>query len=151
MNAILYALRDTDKLRTFLFWYWIISPLIFFFYQFSVSKGTGVTFQEMLQTPTVALAFLVSCISLIMAGLLRAAESENELTERNFGIFAVIQQLLTGNLPGFLLAYFFTRSIWEAGGEPFAPRLKWVMVGGMALLGFLSLLTLVANFNLYIA
>lgn len=151
MNAILYALRNPDKLRTFLFWYWLISPLVFFFYQYAVSSGEGVAFQEMLQQPAIALAFLVSCMSLIMAGLLKAAETENELTERNFGIFAVAQQLVTGNLPGFLLSYFYVRSLWESGGEPFAPRLKWVLVAGMALLGFLSVLTLVANFNLYIA
>ncbi|MBF0808739.1 cell shape determination protein CcmA [Rothia nasimurium] len=148
MNALLYALRDTQRLRTFLFWYWLISPFIFFFYQFAVSRGENVDFREMLNEPAIALAFIVSCMSLIMVGLLRAAETENENTERTFGMFAVAQQLLTGNIPGFLLSYFYTRSLWDAPREPFAPCLRWVILAGMALLGLLSLLTLLAYINL---
>ncbi|MDY3049003.1 MAG: cell shape determination protein CcmA [Rothia sp. (in: high G+C Gram-positive bacteria)] len=148
MNALLYALSDTNRLRTFLFWYWLISPLIFFFYQFAVSQGEQVDFRQMLNEPAIALAFMVSCMSIIMTGLLKAAETENEGTERIFGIFAVIQQLLTGNIPGFLLSYFYTRSLWQERGYPFAPRLRWVLIGGMALLGFLSGLTLLAYINL---
>ena len=68
MNALLYALRDTQRLRTFLFWYWLISPFIFFFYQFAVSRGENVDFREMLNEPAIALAFIVSCMSLMMVG-----------------------------------------------------------------------------------
>ena len=148
MNSLLYALRDTHRLRTFMFWYWLISPFIFFFYQFAVSRGENVDFREMLNEPAIALAFIVSCMSLIMAGLLRAAETENENTERIFGMFAVVQQLLTGNIPGFLLSYFYTRSLWGEQRDPFAPRLRWVLLGGMCLLGLLSLVTPLAYFNL---
>lgn len=151
MNSIFYALRNTQKLRTFMFWYWIISPFIYFSYQYAVSQTAQVSIREMLNEPAIALAFITSCISIIMAGLLRGAEVENESTERIFGIFAVVQQLLVGNVPGFLLSYFYTRSLWDATGEPFAPRMKWALLGGMALIGFLSFLVLVANFNLYIA
>lgn len=151
MNSFLYALRNTQKLRTFMFWYWIVSPVIYFAYQYAVSQSAQVNIREMLNEPAIALAFLTSCISIIMAGLLRGAEAENESTERIFGIFAVVQQLLTGNLPGFLLSYFYTRSLWGALREPFAPRLRWVLLGGMGLLGLLSLLVLVANINLYTA
>ena len=148
MNALLYALRYTQRLRTFLFWYWLISPMVFFLTSLRYRVEKNVDFREMLNEPAIALAFIVSCMSLIMVGLLRAAETENENTERTFGMFAVAQQLLTGNVPGFLLSYFYTRSLWDALREPFAPRLRWVILAGMALLGLLSLLTLLAYFNL---
>lgn len=148
MNAILYALRDIYKMRTFLFWYWLISPFVFFFFQYSVTSVSGVDLQEMLNQPEIALSFVGACMSLIMAGLLKGAESENEVTEKTFGIFAVAQQLVVGNIFGFLLSFFFTRALWDAGGEPFAPRLRWVLLGGMALIGLLSLLTVVGNINM---
>lgn len=151
MTSLFYALSNTQKLRTFMFWYWIISPILYFAYQYAVSQSAQVSIEEMLNEPAIALAFMTSCISIIMAGLLRGAEAENESTERIFGIFAVVQQLLVGNIPGFLLSYFYTRSLWEATGDPFAPRLRWIFVGGMVLLSLLSVLVLVANFNLYIA
>lgn len=151
MNSLLYILSNTQKLRTFMFWYWIISPILYFAYQYAVSQSAQVSIEEMLNEPAIALAFMTSCISIIMAGLLRGAEAENESTERIFGIFAVVQQLLVGNIPGFLLSYFYTRSLWEATGDPFAPCLRWIFVGGMVLLSLLSVLVLVANFNLYIA
>lgn len=150
MNAILYALRDEEKMRTFLFWYWIISPFVFFFYQYSVSSSSGVSLQEMLTQPEIALSFLGACMSLIMAGMLRGAESENEVTEKTFGIFAVVQQLLVGNILGFALSFFYTRTMWDAGGEPFAPRLRWVLIGGMALIGLLTALTIVGNINMFL-
>lgn len=150
MNAILYALRDLDKMRTFLFWYWLISPFVFFFYQYSASSISGAGLQEMLNQPEIALSFLGACMSLIMAGLLKSAESENEVTEKTFGIFAVAQQLLVGNILGFLLSFFYARVLWDAGGEPFAPRLRWVLLGGMALIGLLSLLTVVGNINMFL-
>lgn len=151
MNSVLYALQDTQKMRKFMFWYWIASPFVYFGYQYAVSQTAQVGIKEMLNEPAISLAFLTSCISIIMAGMLRAAETENKNTERIFGIFAVAQQLLVGNMPGALLSYFYTRSLWGASREPFAPRLRWVLWGGMALLGLLSALVLIANFNLHIA
>ncbi|MDO4898986.1 MAG: cell shape determination protein CcmA [Rothia sp. (in: high G+C Gram-positive bacteria)] len=148
MNTLLYALRDEQKMRTFLFWYWLISPFVFFFYRYSVSASTGIELKEMLNEPAIALAFLASCMSLIMAGLLRGAEAENELTEKRFAMFAVVQQLIVGNILGFLLSFFYARSLWDAGGEPFAPRLRWVLMGGMVLIGLLTLLTVIANINM---
>lgn len=151
MNSILYALRDTPKIRMFMFWYWLISPFIYFGYQYAVSQTAQVNMKEMLNEPAIALAFLTSCISIIMAGMLRGAEAENKNTERLFGIFAVVQQLLVGNTPGAILSYFYTRSLWGAAREPFAPRLRWVLWAGMVFLGLLSSLVLMANFNLHVA
>lgn len=148
MNAILFALQDSQKMRTFLFWYWIISPLIFFFYQYSVAASSGVAIQQMLQEPGIALAFLSACMSLTMAGLLRASQVENERIEGRFALFATVQQLVTGNILGFLLSYFLTRSLRDVADEPFAPRLKPVLLAGMVLMGLLSLLLIIANINL---
>lgn len=152
MTTLLYALRDPNKLRTFLFWYWIISPFIYFIYQFALSASTGADIRTLLhETPIVALAFLTACMSLIMAGMLKLAQSENEGTERTFAIFATAQQLLVGNIPGFLLGYFFARSLWDEMGHPFAPRYRWVLVGGMVLIALLTVLTVIAHVNLLLA
>lgn len=134
-----------------MFWYWIVSPFIYFGYQYAVSQTSQVNMKEMLNEPAIALAFLTSCISIIMAGMLRGAEVENKNTERIFGVYAVMQQLLVGNAPGALLSYLYTRSLWGVAREPFAPRLRWILGGGMALLGLLSALVLMANFNLHVA
>lgn len=152
MTALLYALRDPNKLRTFLFWYWILTPLVFFIYLLGLTTSSGLDLRAHLnQTPYVALAFLISCMSLLLAGILKLAHTENEGTERTFAIFATAQQLLVGNIPGFLLSYFYARSLWDERGYPFAPRFTWVLIASMAIIGLLSLITVMANINLLLA
>ncbi|WP_188359022.1 cell shape determination protein CcmA [Rothia aerolata] len=140
-------LNNSDKLRKWLFIYWLVSPFLFMGYALMMSQTASVDLREVLNEPTMAIAFLTSCMTLIMAGMLKGASSENEKTEKVFGIYAVVQQLLVGNLIGALLSYFFARSLWLAPTAPFAPRLKWVLLPGMVLIGFLSLMVILIAVN----
>ncbi|GGH60192.1 hypothetical protein GCM10007359_08130 [Rothia aerolata] len=147
MNAVWAFLNNSDKLRKWLFIYWLVSPFLFMGYALMMSQTASVDLREVLNEPTMAIAFLTSCMTLIMAGMLKGASSENEKTEKVFGIYAVVQQLLVGNLIGALLSYFFARSLWLAPTAPFAPRLKWVLLPGMVLIGFLSLMVILIAVN----
>lgn len=147
MNAVWAFLNNSDKLRKWLFIYWLVSPFLFMGYALMMSQTASVDLREVLNEPTMAIAFLTSCMTLIMAGMLKGASGENEKTEKVFGIYAVVQQLLVGNLIGALLSYFFARSLWLAPAAPFAPRLKWVLLPGMVLIGFLSLMVILIAVN----
>lgn len=152
MTAILSFLQDGQKLSKWLFLYWLISPFAFFLFVYMNSSQGGATFRETLQSAPVALSFLTSCMSLIMAYLLKVAREENENTERIFAMFAVIQQLLVGNPIGFFLAFCLARALWLAPREKFATGIpRWVLLGGMVLLSFLTLLTVIAHLNLWLS
>lgn len=148
MTAILNFLRDEKRLSRWLFWYWMISPFVFFLYTYVQVAQTGTQFREALNQPNIALSFLTSCMSIVTAYLLKVAHEENAHTERSFSIFTIVQQLLVGNLVGFLLSFFLARALWLFPKETFAPsKMRWVLIGGMVLLSFLTLLTLIARYN----
>lgn len=131
----------------FLFWYWIISAVGYLVYQTLVTVQTGMSLEDVLNDPSVALAFVASCVVIIMAALLRVAESENLHTLRVYAIFCTAHQLLTGNLIGFILAYVIVYYQPKPEGEDFAPTRKPLMIGGMVLIGLTLALWLVAQFN----
>lgn len=149
MTAILNFLRDETRLSKWLFWYWMISPFVFFFYTYLQTASTGTDLKGALEHPNIALSFLTSCMSIITAYLLKVAHEENERTERIFSLFAVVQQLLVGNVIGFALSFFLARALWLFPRETFAPSkmMRWVLIGGMSLLSLLTVLTLIARFN----
>lgn len=148
MNAILSFLENSARLKTVLFWVWMVSASAFVLFAYIQSNTAGKSFEETLQQPSLALSFVVACMSVIQAVLLKVADTENQNTVRIFGIFSVAQQILVGNVLAALVAFFMVRSLrFEDRNVPFAPRLKWTMLGGMGLLSFLTLLTLVARYN----
>ena len=148
MTAILNFLQNEKRISQWLFWYWMVSPLLFFLYTYMQVVNADVTFREALNNPNIALAFLTSCMSIITAYLLQVARQENENTERVFSIFAIVQQLLVGNVIGFMLSFFLARALWLFPRETFAPsKMRWVLLGGMVFLSFLTLLTLIARYN----
>lgn len=148
MNAVINFLESPSKLKMVLFWVWMASAGGFVLYAYMQSNTVGQSFQETLQHGPIALSFLIACMSVIQAVMLKAADAENENTVRIFSIYSVIQQLLVGNVIAALIAFFLVRSLrFEDRTEPFAPRYKWTLWGGMALMGFLTLLTLIARYN----
>ncbi len=147
MRALLLLLSDSAKLTKILFWYWLLSAAAFVLFAFTQSSSTGTSFEQTLQHPSIALSFLISCMSIVQAVMLKLAQSENENTVRIFAIFSIVQQLLVGNVPAALLAYFLARSLHDAPREPFAPSWRLVLIGVGVLLSFLTLLTLLARYN----
>ncbi|GAA1744934.1 cell shape determination protein CcmA [Rothia terrae] len=147
MRALLLLLSDSAKLTKILFWYWLLSAGAFVLFAFTQASSTSTSFEQTLQQPSIALSFLISCMSIIQAVMLKMAHSENENTVRIFSIFSGVQQVLVGNIPAALLSYFLARSLHDAPREPFAPTWRWVLIGVCILLSFLTFLTLLARYN----
>ncbi|MFW0183911.1 hypothetical protein ACN083_00125 [Rothia sp. CCM 9418] len=151
MNSILYRLNDPDSTKKYLFWYWIISPLCYFLYTFLLSSQTQLPLEEVLNAPLIALTFLIACMTILLAGMLNLIKDEGDYVERNFGIFAMVQQLLVGNLLGVLLAFFFTRSRWGALPAACSTPQRWILWAGMALISVLTVLVMISYWNLSMA
>ena len=99
---IFAALDDDRKLRRFLFWYWLLVPFALFAWILLGAANSNMTFQQALNIPFFAVAFLNGCLTILLAGLFKLAGSENERTERVFTLYALAVQIVVGNLPGAL-------------------------------------------------
>lgn len=143
MSAIWAFLNDTAKLRKALIIYWCVVPAAFIAYALLTAGKLGLDFRAFLADPTIALTFIICCMMPIQVALLLLARRCNEHTEKAFAIFAGVQQLVVGNVLGALLSYFLARSLWWAPREPLGRPHRAVMLGGTALIGFLTLLTAV--------
>lgn len=97
------------------------------------------------------MSFLNGCLSILFAGLLKFAASENEHTERMIAFYTLVMLVFAGNLPGALLAFFLWWALREAPEEPFAPNYRWVFIASMIFLGLVTLLVLFANIRLWSA
>ena len=139
---IFAALDDDRKLRRFLFWYWLLVPFALFAWILLGAANSNMTFQQALNIPFFAVAFLNGCLTILLAGLFKLAGSENERTERVFTLYALAVQIVVGNL---LLRA--TRD-WDET-EKFAPTYRWVLIAAMVFLGMVSLLVLAANIRLW--
>ena len=147
MSTFFAMFKDYRRTTTILFWYWLLSAVAYLLYQTAVSTQTGMSFEEVITDPGVALAFVASCSVIIMAALLRVAEAENPRTLRIYAIFSVVHQLLTGNVIGLILAALIVYYLPPAKGESFAPTQKLILSGGMILIGLVLVLWLVAQLN----
>ena len=149
MNAFINFLNDSNKVARFLLGYWLITPIFFGLYILLTAQTTGMQLRELLNIPTIAIAFLVACMTVILAAMLRLARRENPNTVRIFSIYAVVQQLLVVNLIGAVGSYFLTRALWNEPREPFAPVHRWILGAGMTILGMLSGLVLLIALNFF--
>ena len=147
---IFAALDDDRKLRRFLFWYWLLVPFALFAWILLGAANSNMTFQQALNIPFFAVAFLNGCLTILLAGLIKLAGSENERTERVFTLYALAVQIVVGNLPGALACYLLLRATrdWDET-EKFAPTYRWVLIAAMVFLGMVSLLVLAANIRLW--
>ena len=74
---IFAALDDDRKLRRFLFWYWLLVPFALFAWILLGAANSNMTFQQALNIPFFAVAFLNGCLTILLAGLFKLAGSEN--------------------------------------------------------------------------
>lgn len=147
----LALLDDEHRIRRLLFWYWIIMPLALFAWILLGASNSNMSLQDTLLVPFFAVAFLSGCLSLLLAGLLKLAGHENDRTERTYTLYALVVQILAGNLPGALGCYLLLRATQGAGqAERFAPHWRWLLVTFMVLLALLSLLILLVNLSLWL-
>jgi hypothetical protein len=137
------ALKSFRIKRNVLLGYWILVPSLFYFYLFLISFHQQLSIQELItQIPGLALAFLVSFVTLFQAACLyfighEKANSGN--LEKQFLTFSMVQQILTGNIIGARLCYFYNKQLFSGEENP-SQRTKLLFY---SIVGFVSLISLV--------
>ena len=73
---IFAALDDDRKLRRFLFWYWLLVPFALFAWILLGAANSNMTFQQALNIPFFAVAFLNGCLTILLAGPSNSLEAK---------------------------------------------------------------------------
>lgn len=137
-----------NKLRGMVLAYWILLPLVFFAYLFVYAAVNSTSVGTMLmEIPAITLTFLLSCVLLIQSYLiyrLTAKENDQQLLNQ-FLLFAMVQQLITANLIGVALLFFYRKAlkneVLENATATNATRFEVYLL--MGIVGFLSVLVAV--------
>lgn len=142
---------NPKKLKNILLGYWLVVPILFYLYLIITGVQMNQTVQELVQTtPTLLIGNLVSSLMLFQAGLLffisHISQSKDGLLGK-FALVSIIQQVVTGNIIGVVLAFFFRRSLLAIEEENTAnQRLIFYIATGFSLL--LSILVLFITLRL---
>lgn len=109
------ALKSLRVKRNVLLGYWVLMPVLFYFYLFLVSFNQQVSIQHLiLQIPGLTLGLLLSFLMLFQAACLYFISSQSEksfFVEKRFLTFSLFQQVLTGNIIGAALCYFYNKKM----------------------------------------
>lgn len=109
------ALKSLRVKRNVLLGYWVMMPVLFYFYLFLVSFNQQVSIQHLiLQIPGLTLGLLLSFLMLFQAACLYFISSQSEkifFVEKRFLTFSLFQQVLTGNIIGAALCYFYNKKM----------------------------------------
>lgn len=140
------ALKSLKIRRNMLLGYWILMPILFYFYLFLVSFNQQVTIQQLIiQVPGITLAFLLSFLMLFQAAylyLIGVQGKKKFLIEKSFLIFSLFQQVLTGNIIGAALCYFYSKKMF-AERQPVSRSVKVIFYFAV---GFISLISVIVLF-----
>lgn len=105
---------NKPKRKSLVLGYWLVLPFVFFMYllTFGAVKGSSVG-ALLTSIPSLTLTFLLSCLMLIQAYLLfrLTTKKTDEKLLNHFLLFSMLQQLLTANLIGTVLLYFYRKSL----------------------------------------
>lgn len=105
---------NKPKRKSLVLGYWLLLPFIFFMYLLTFAAVNGSSVGKLLTNiPSLTLTFLLSCLMLVQAYLLfclTTKETDEKLLNR-FLLFSMLQQVLTANLIGTVLLYFYRRSL----------------------------------------
>lgn len=109
------ALKYLRVKKNVLLGYWVLMPVLFYFYLFLVSFNQQVSIQQLiLQIPGLTLGLLLSFLMLFQAACLYFISSQSEkslFVEKRFLTFSLFQQVLTGNIIGAALCYFYNKKM----------------------------------------
>lgn len=140
------ALKSLRVKRKVLLGYWILMPVLFYFYLFLVSFNQQVSIQQLiLQIPGLTLGLLLSFLMLFQAACLYFMGSQADkptLFEKRFLTFSLFQQVLTGNIIGAALCYFYNRKMF-AENQPVFGNTRVIFYFAI---GFISLITIIILF-----
>lgn len=110
------SLLSVNKWRNILLIYWLVVPVLFYLYLFSFAFSHNTTMRDLLtQVPGIAIAFLLSCAFFLQAYVLYVLafklQDTNKALLNKYLIFSLVQQILTGNIPGLLIVLFYRSAL----------------------------------------
>lgn len=110
------ALKNIKVKRNILLGYWILVPILFYFYLFLLSFNQQVEISQLIvHIPGLSLTLLLSFLTLFQAAMLYFISSQKEEDSKSlkqFIGFSMIQQIITGNIIGAALCYFYSKNIF---------------------------------------
>lgn len=130
--------------------YWIIVPILFYLYLFLISLlGEASLETILLNSPSMAISMLITSLLLIQLLLLIYVQHISSSKTGILGKFlwyVVLQQVLTGNILGAILAFFYERSLPELS-ETNTKSEKIIVIAVSIFIGFISSIVLFIKFN----
>lgn len=131
----------TNRWQKLLLGYWLVVPVLFYGYLVLMTVKDQVPISELIvKIPGVTVGFLITCLMLMQAVMLftigQNSRSKSGLLGK-FLWFSLIQQVLTGNIPGAILSFLAERRLFEVV-EKTDRKATVTAYGGMAFVGVIS-------------
>ncbi|KQB87451.1 hypothetical protein [Corynebacterium lowii] len=149
-------LSNPQRLATIIIWYWLLSATALLLFAGVVGIGAGTDMRALLTDPIAALSFAQAFLGILMAAVLHLIGTESTWTFP-FCLFAVVQQVATGNLVGAGLAvalgFAYRRRIGGAStashpaSAPEAPEQRFLAGALLVFIALASLLVAFAQFS----
>ncbi|MGF2145367.1 hypothetical protein ACQUEF_08370 [Vagococcus fluvialis] len=144
----MFSLKMTTY-KNVLLGYWIFAPMCFYLYLIMTSSMKQIPITDLLtHVPGITLAFLMALLMLVQAATIffiqQHSTSQNGLLG-HFLSFSFFQQLLTGNIVGAIICFFYKRSLYSK--EENITLLQKIFVIGLSTV--ISLFSLLSIFILW--
>lgn len=125
--------------------YWLAVPVLFYGYLVLMTLRDQVTISQLIvNIPGMTVGFLITCLMLMQAVILYAV-SQSSVSKSGllgkFLWFSLVQQILTGNIPGAILSFLAERRLYDVA-EKTDGKTKLTVYAGMAFVGLISVLVL---------
>lgn len=132
-------------------WYWVIVPIAFYLYLLITAGMEKLSINELLITnPGLTVATLIASLLLIQFALLvyvqNISSSKNGLLGKYLW-FAIIQQILIGNIFGAGMAFFYERGL-NSFSETNSTNEKLITILSCLFIGAISLLVLLISIRM---
>ncbi|MEI5991903.1 hypothetical protein [Enterococcus crotali] len=139
------VLLHPTKMKRLLFGYWLIVPLLFGLYSLSLAMVQNVSVGTVfMHIPSLTLTSIVVLLLIFQLFGLYVLGNSSDCRHSLLGTylkFNLVQQLVSLNIPGFILCLLFYRSLLDAKEEAGLSRqVQWMTYGLMGFVGVLTIL-----------
>lgn len=137
----------STKMKRVLFGYWLVVPLLFGVYILTFTTVKQVSVGSVFTSiPSLTLTSIVVLLMVFQLFGLYIMNNSSEYRHSLLGVylkFNMVQQLLSFNIPGFLICLLFYRSLVDGNEESALPKqVQWTVYGLMGFVGLLTILVL---------
>ncbi|MBP2099302.1 hypothetical protein [Enterococcus rivorum] len=150
---MLSLLRETDRTKKILFFYWLIVPVLFGSYLIVMSSVQQIPIMALVSTiPSLAISLIVALLQFFQAFglyLLNDVAASRKSLLGNYLIFSMVQQLFTLNFIGLLLSglcFWYLPSKKEQEGALSSIKIPLYLL--MSFIGVVTLLIVCIRFSL---